>query len=144
MGMAATLVMWPSIWNLALIGPAVLEKKIFENGGRTEDNGACPYYKLTNELKGSGELKKIAIFPSDTHTQWIFTTLCMVQNWRWHNAIRMHTKAESNIPTIFKVGGLMKVFDSTMEIYLFSSFFEFSYRLTLYTHTLHSSTSTLL
>ena len=47
MGVAAILVMWPtpreqtfvppshwgSIWNLALIGPAVL-KKIFENGGR--------------------------------------------------------------------------------------------------------------
>ena len=53
MGMAAILVMWPrprekifvppshwgSIWNLALIGPAVLEKKIFENGGRTMDHG---------------------------------------------------------------------------------------------------------
>ena len=53
MGMAAILVMWPrcpeqtfvppthggSTWNLALIGPAVLEKKIFENGGRTDANG---------------------------------------------------------------------------------------------------------
>ena len=52
MGVAATMVMWPrppeqtfvpsshwgSIWNLALIDPAVFEKKIFENGGRT-DNG---------------------------------------------------------------------------------------------------------
>ena len=28
---------WDSIWNLALIGPADLEKKIFENGGRTKD-----------------------------------------------------------------------------------------------------------
>ena len=28
---------WGSIWNLALICPAVLEKKIFENGGRTTD-----------------------------------------------------------------------------------------------------------
>ena len=57
MGVAAMLVMWPrpceqtfippshwgSIWNLALIGPAVLEKKIFENGGtddgKTTDHG---------------------------------------------------------------------------------------------------------
>ena len=49
-GLAAILVMWPrpreqifvppshwdSIWNLASIGPAVLEKKIFENGGRMD------------------------------------------------------------------------------------------------------------
>ena len=69
MGMAAILIMWPrpreqsfvppshreSIWNLALIGPAVLEKKIFENGGRMDD-GPWLYYKLTNEPKGSGEL----------------------------------------------------------------------------------------
>ena len=74
MGVAAILVMWPrpheqtfvppshwgSMWNLALIGPAVLEK-IFENSGRT-DNGRTDdrpwlYYKLTNEHKGSGELK---------------------------------------------------------------------------------------
>ena len=33
----------------------VSERKIFENGGRTND-GACLYYKLTNEPKGSGEL----------------------------------------------------------------------------------------
>ena len=76
MGVAAILVMWPSsheqtfvppshwglIWNLALIGPAVLEKKIFENGGRTTDghrtdDGSWLRYKLTNEPKGSGELK---------------------------------------------------------------------------------------
>ena len=40
----------------------VLEKKIFENGGRTDDgrtdDGQWLYYKLTNEPKGSGELKK--------------------------------------------------------------------------------------
>ena len=77
MGMAAILVMWPrpreqtfvppshwsSIWNLASIGPAVLEKKIFENGGLTDngrtDDGPWLYYKLTNEPKGSGELKKV-------------------------------------------------------------------------------------
>ena len=47
---------WGSIWNLTLIGLAVLEK-IFENGGRTTDTGPWPYYKLTNEPKGSGELK---------------------------------------------------------------------------------------
>ena len=51
MDVVAILVMWPrpreqtfvppshwgSMWNLASIGPAVLEKKIFENGGRTTD-----------------------------------------------------------------------------------------------------------
>ena len=72
MCMAAILVMWPrpreqifvppshwgSIWNLALIGPVVLGKKIFENGGRRTDNEPWLYYKLTNEPKGSGELKK--------------------------------------------------------------------------------------
>ena len=61
MGMAAIFVMWPrcpehtfvplthggSTWNMASIGPAVLEKKIFENGGWTTDNGVCLYYKLT-------------------------------------------------------------------------------------------------
>ena len=73
MGVAAILVMWPrlheqtfvplshwgSIWNLALIGQAVLEKKVFENGGRQteEDDGPWLYYKLTNDSKGSGELK---------------------------------------------------------------------------------------
>ena len=77
MGVAAILVMWPrcpeqtfvppthggSTWNLASIGPAALEK-IFENGGRTDDgrqrtdDEACPYYKLTNEPKGSSELMR--------------------------------------------------------------------------------------
>ena len=75
MDVAAILVMWPrpceqtfvppshwgSIWNLALIGPAILEKKIFEkceqmdNGGM--DDGPWLYYKLTNEPKCPGELK---------------------------------------------------------------------------------------
>ena len=75
MGMVAILVMWPrcreqtfvppthggSTWNLASIGPWVLEKKIFENGGRTTDgradDGGWLYFKLTNEPKGSDELK---------------------------------------------------------------------------------------
>ena len=45
---------------LASIGPAVLEKKFSENGGRMDDNrqrtddGTCLYYKLTNKPKGSG------------------------------------------------------------------------------------------
>ena len=80
MGMAAILVMWPgpfeqtfvppsqggSKWNLALIGPVVSEEKMFENVDiqhthihthiRTTE--AYLYYKLTNEPKGSGELKK--------------------------------------------------------------------------------------
>ena len=75
---AVILVMWPrcpeqtfvpptyegSTWNLASIGPAVLEKKIFENGGRTTDGRTTDgrrsklYYKLTNEPKVSGDLKR--------------------------------------------------------------------------------------
>ena len=75
MGMVAILVMWSrcpeqtfvplthggSTWNLAWIGPAVSEKKIFENGRRTDngrmDDGTYLYCKLTNEPKGSGEFK---------------------------------------------------------------------------------------
>ena len=49
-----------NLWNLALTGQVVLEK-IFENSGRTDDgrtdDGPWEYYKLTNETKGSGELK---------------------------------------------------------------------------------------
>ena len=81
MGVAATLVKWPrpceqifvppshwdSIWNLALIGPAVLEKKIFENGGRRMTDGPWLYYKLTNEPKGSGELIKWFAVYQPTH-----------------------------------------------------------------------------
>ena len=78
MGVAAILAMWLRCpeqtfvppthggcnWNLASIGLAVLEKKIFENGGRTRDgqgtdDGACLYNKLTNEPKGSGEVIKL-------------------------------------------------------------------------------------
>ena len=47
---------WGSLWHLASIGPAVLEK-IFENGGQRTDDRPWLYYKLTNESKGSGELK---------------------------------------------------------------------------------------
>ena len=84
MGVAAILVMWPrpreetfvapshrgSIWNLALIGPAVWRRRSLKmvagqrtDNGRTDD-GSWLYYKLTNEPKGSGELKctKIVIF----------------------------------------------------------------------------------
>ena len=71
MGVAAILIMWPrpreqtfvppthggSTWNLALIVQVVLEK-IFEKCRRTDD-GPWFYYKLTNEPKGSGELKII-------------------------------------------------------------------------------------
>ena len=42
-------------WNLALIGQVVLEKKIFENGGRM-DGKPWLEYNLTKEPKGSGEL----------------------------------------------------------------------------------------
>ena len=47
---------WVSIWSLALKGPAVLEKKIFDNSGRRTDDWPWLYYKLTNEPNGSGEL----------------------------------------------------------------------------------------
>ena len=53
---------WGSMWNLALIGQAVLEKKMFENGGRRMDDGPRLYYKLDNEPKGSGELKNHITF----------------------------------------------------------------------------------
>ena len=61
------------------IGLSVLEKKIFENGGRTTDDGqrmddgACLYYKLTNEPKGSGELKT---YFAQTNENNIFTCQC--------------------------------------------------------------------
>ena len=70
MGVAAILVMWlgqfeqifvplshgGSIWNLN--GQAVSTEKTFkESRRRRTDNGACLYYKLTYEPKGSGELK---------------------------------------------------------------------------------------
>ena len=52
---------YPTEGNLALIGPAVLEKMIFENGGQMDNgrktDGSWLYYKLANETKGSGELK---------------------------------------------------------------------------------------
>ena len=44
--------------------PSGFGEKIFENGGRTpDDDGACLYYKLRNEPKGSGELKINFLFP---------------------------------------------------------------------------------
>ena len=76
MGMAAILGMWPgpfeqtivspsqgdSIQNLASIGPVVSEEKMFENiYTLIRTTAAYLYYKLTNEPKGSGELK-IAAF----------------------------------------------------------------------------------
>ena len=43
--------------KLTLIGQAVSEEKMFkECWRRWTDNGACLYYKLTNEPKGSDEL----------------------------------------------------------------------------------------
>ena len=87
MGVAASFVMWPrcrkqtvvplthggSTQNLALIGQAVLEKKMFEivdgratdddDGRRRTDAGAWVYYKLTWWAFGSGELKKLVASP---------------------------------------------------------------------------------
>ena len=72
MGVAAILVMWSrpheqtfvppthggSTWNLASIDPAVLEKKIFENGGRTDDGRTMEHaYTISSLMSlGSGEL----------------------------------------------------------------------------------------
>ena len=100
MGVAAILGMWPrphdqtyvppshwgSIWNLALIGQAILEKKFFENGGRRTDDVPWLYYKLTNEPKGSGELKKTCMIP-------VFQPYCKkvldLMFWNW--PVRMHS-----------------------------------------------------
>ena len=72
MGMAAILVMWPGLfeqpffppthggsilWNLASIGLVASEEKMFQNVDVEQIAEACLYYKLTNEPKGSGELK---------------------------------------------------------------------------------------
>ena len=43
---------------MALTGPVVSEEKMFEECGIQTDNGACLYYKLTYEPKGSSELNK--------------------------------------------------------------------------------------
>ena len=80
MGVAAILVKWPgpfeqifvppsqwgSTWNLASIGPVVSEEKIFEKCWQhtyiptyRQTTEAYLYYKLTYELKGSGELKRV-------------------------------------------------------------------------------------
>ena len=47
---------WGSIWNLALIGQVVSEKKTFEECGWWMDGRACLYYMLTYKPKGSGWL----------------------------------------------------------------------------------------
>ena len=76
--MVAILVMWPgpfeqtfvptsqagSIWNFASIGPVVSEEKMFENVDiYIHTTEAYLYYGLTNEHKGTGELK-IAYLPT--------------------------------------------------------------------------------
>ena len=73
MGVAAVLVMWPRPTNkLSFSHPTEVPYEIWLRlakrfwrkrslkmvDGRTPDVGACLYYKLTNESKGSGELKK--------------------------------------------------------------------------------------
>ena len=61
------------IW-LWLIGQVVLEKKIFENGGRMDDrrmdDGPWLYYKLTNEPKGSDELTRGSLVLYRSHECW--------------------------------------------------------------------------
>ena len=69
MGVAAIFVIWPrpskqifvspthggSIWNLASIGPIVLEKKIFENGGWTTDNGRTTEHAYSTQKMMSSD-----------------------------------------------------------------------------------------
>ena len=43
---------------MALTGQVFFEEKMFEDCGIQMDNGACLYYKLTYEPKGSSALKK--------------------------------------------------------------------------------------
>ena len=45
--------------NLALIGPAVLRRSLKMVDGQRTDDRSWLHYKLTNEPKGSGELKII-------------------------------------------------------------------------------------
>ena len=77
MDMVAILIKWPRCgehifvppapegftWNLALTSPMYSKEKTFEDcrqptTDRQRDGGACLYYKLTYEPKGSGELIK--------------------------------------------------------------------------------------
>ena len=115
MGVVAILVMWPishkqifvppshwgSIWNLALIGPAVLEKKTFENGGRRTDDGPWLYYKLTNEPKGSGELTKWPVHPAKTqislgiHPVWSESSQCAVRVAKDSNCLQVDSKVSN-------------------------------------------------
>ena len=46
-------------YEIWLIGQAVSEEMFKECGRRQADNRAYLYYKLTNEPKGSGELKNV-------------------------------------------------------------------------------------
>ena len=69
---------------------AVLEKKIFKNGRRTTDgqrttdDGLWLYYKLTNEPKGSGEIK---IFLKSDFIQFIFGFMHVYTPWAVADAI---------------------------------------------------------
>ena len=101
-GMAASLVKWPgpfeqtfvslsqeiSIWNLASIDPVVSEEKMFENVDiqhtykqnlRTTE--AYLYYMLTNEPKGSVELKT-ARKPDTAFWQWMHSDWIKMLRWK--------------------------------------------------------------
>ena len=86
MGLAAIMIMWPrcvvqtfvppaheagSIWNLALTDPVISEEKTFEECGLRTDGGACLYYKLTYEPKGSGELIMGVYFVHFLFNSWL-------------------------------------------------------------------------
>ena len=110
MGVAAILFMWPrprqqtfvppshwgSIWNLAMIGQAIL-KKIFESGGRRTDHdgrtdeGPWLQYKLTNETKISqnfikSPLKNCLLSQISAHRLW-HVCLLRILSVSWMNVI---------------------------------------------------------
>ena len=83
MSVAATLVMWPRLHKTNFCSPIPLRLhtkfgsdwpcsfwedvwRVWTTDWRTDD-GACLYYKLTHEPKGSGELKTCAMFKKDRY-----------------------------------------------------------------------------
>ena len=104
MGMAAMLVMWPGpfeqlfvplipggyIWNLVTIGPVVSEEKSFEivdgRQRKTDDDGACLYYKLPWSLRLRWAKKSASFWSYDTiicpyKSAWLFGIYPLKEFW---------------------------------------------------------------
>ena len=64
--------------------------------GRRADDGACLYYKLTNEPKGSGELKKKE-FISNTQLSWPENVLMLKTSTYTYTNNRVENKAFSKV-----------------------------------------------